>query len=541
MDSSSLERKVPVRVTAADAATEILILDGSFSRVAVGVGRLDAQLPAGLYKVKLLAGDAVEELLVEVPSELPAQEPRFEIEQPTQPLAFSSSAPLESTSTSHKFQSGPASALSRQKPIRKGSGSQIFLFVRDSLAAGRREPWRGVAICTAEGEQLAELSVDGVFDRKAHYGALHLEVNPGSYLLAVDTKRAWGVLAMAVVTVAGWQTQVFLDARDYQRGTAVDQRRADLEDASIFMTRLGAGFDAASPLLRLSDLARKALVRGRPLLRHTSQFREELALMLEGKFENPMLGLYALHLLLLETERDDALIEDVLKNLRRLGLAEHPDLRACELATREPTPEDRFPEPPMLFASWRLLVVASGAEPALIPYGSLAERIASRLVGSGSWLVWRQLSDAAEKERQREAEPESLSRPRSLPRDLGVLLESGPRGANLLYQLFPPVDDSLGALLSKLNNPIGDPPAPGDDPMLTAQLDLPEPAEAFSPPRPPRQPKHGFASSYLEKTVLQAMAAHGGEARVSELVKSLGLPAATVEATVAALARKKNW
>jgi hypothetical protein len=48
-----------------------------------------------------------------------------------------------------------------------------------------------------------------------------------------------------------------------------------------------------------------------------------------------------------------------------------------------------YPEPPMLRASWSLVVNASNPQRDLRPERSYSERIAASLWGSGAWLSWR--------------------------------------------------------------------------------------------------------------------------------------------------------
>src|SRR5262249_21369119 len=70
--------------------------------------------------------------------------------------------------------------------------------------------------------------------------------------------------------------------------------RADLPGAAILMVPWYRSFDPEDPTLRLVDLARLGLRGGRQVLSD-----EVMRDILDGKFRDPMLGLFGAHLLLL--------------------------------------------------------------------------------------------------------------------------------------------------------------------------------------------------------------------------------------------------
>lgn len=62
----SPSEKVALEVIAADAATELFVVDGDFNLVARGIGRQTFDLAPGIYKIKARAGIQQEEKLVMV-------------------------------------------------------------------------------------------------------------------------------------------------------------------------------------------------------------------------------------------------------------------------------------------------------------------------------------------------------------------------------------------------------------------------------------------------------------------------------------------
>src|SRR5262245_22698229 len=190
--------------------TEIFIINSQFERVAKGVGRVEVDLPAGLYKVKFKAGALIHEELIDLPPGPQA----VEIRAPQ--LRFSSSAPIANTLTTHEYHEGPARSLSREILWRRGNGSQLFVYLRDLERLSRANPAAVLTLHDADGKLVADLHKVCRFDDQAPipYAGCTLELDPGVYRLCVNTGEM-GLLEQSVVTCNGWQTQVFLLRRSY--------------------------------------------------------------------------------------------------------------------------------------------------------------------------------------------------------------------------------------------------------------------------------------------------------------------------------------
>jgi hypothetical protein len=138
--------------------------------------------------------------------------------------------------------------------------------------------------------------------------------------------------------------------------------------------------------VRWTAAARQALAAGRG---DTAPNREMMDALLGGKFENPMLGIYGGHLLALQPEPDRELLREVYANLCNL-VGPHPDVQALLIALRDPRAQElTYAEPPMLHASWSLVLRASTPKHDLRPDRSYSARIAASLWGGGAWLSWR--------------------------------------------------------------------------------------------------------------------------------------------------------
>lgn len=362
-------------IQAPDASTEVFVIDAGFHRIASGLGELRLSVAPGLYKVRFRSGNTMSDELVEVPPGVP------EVVVRPPALEFRSAAPIERTEWMWESHSVPAVAASRQVHLHAGAGSEIFLCVRDCGGRGPGEPWRQVSLHDAEGSLIAEFA-HGELDRRHRLGAMNIVVNPGLCRLRVET-RPLGTYELFVVACPGWQTQVFAMAADFSvRNRTV--RRPELRSATVLMARTGLGFDPADSSVRLTELARQGLEQGRLVIS-----RAELEDCLKTGPTSPMLGLFALHLLLRHGERDPWLgrLADALEK----EIGPHPDIAAARLhpALGESSPVASCDVPPTLVASWRLLIQASQTRPNLVPAGSLTQRLTAELLPCGAWMLHR--------------------------------------------------------------------------------------------------------------------------------------------------------
>ncbi len=382
---------VMLRVDAHDQPIEIFVINHRFERVAKGTRHLETELEPGIYKVRYKAASLLQEQLVS----LEAGSAPVSIEAPH--LEFSSPVPLADTRTTHPDHELMAQQHSQQVHCQLGQNSQLFVFVRDwpgeKNAAG--DVAAGLSLHDVAGKKLVDFSKEGARDAgngtNPGWAACNVALAPGAYRLRVNT-RAAGVLEQIVVAAPGWQTQVFLKRRAYGRGAAY---YADLSEAAILMAHQGAGFNATRDDARQAELARQGLADARAVISPT-----DLRAIVNGKFQNPMLGLYGAHLLLLQDKPDLALLHIVIGNLRNL-LGPHPDVQALELLL-DSSAKDRampvFEVPPMLRSSWKIVLQNSIAHPEIVPAGSLAAHVAPQIWGSGAWLVYRFLQSASKSE-----------------------------------------------------------------------------------------------------------------------------------------------
>jgi len=386
-----------------EPGSELFVVDSSFQLRARGVDRLSVTLPGGVYKLKIRRGREEREEHVLLERDLVRR-----LETP----ALASPAPLDGTSRTHEYHVAAASSLSREIHVTAGAGAQVFLMARYWTSQGRAvepraHPARGLSLHTFDGRQVVDYQTSSVaqLNERDPFAACTVEVDPGPYILRRDD-GAGTTLEQVVIASPGWQTELFVlkdpvlaEPLPEDAGEAAEQQRIRRPDAtSLLMSR--NGFDAGQSDLELVEVARLALADERRVL------SEQLASILEGKFENPFLGILGAHLLVLAHDRagtsPDPRHKDVqpdvptgidqlgaiIENLRNLVGRDHPDVEALSLrvADRRLRTNRPFTVPPMLKRSWSLLVKASNSRRSLVP-AELYDRVRSFVIGP-AYFVW---------------------------------------------------------------------------------------------------------------------------------------------------------
>ena len=383
--------KVHVHLTAGSPLTELFLIGHDFALVSRAVGELHADVEQGVYKVKAQVGETSAERLVILD--------RSETIDLSDDLRIASPVPLDGTARTHEFHMVPAAEESREVVAKAGGGAQVFLCARRWSAPGKDHDDStnapDLSLHDASGTTIFDLRESGRGDRSLQDPMLSatVDVDPGAYLLRRRDDLG-AVAEQTVEAVEGWQTQVFLleDAKDETH-----------QAISVLMGR--GGFDSDDPNARIADDARIALADER---RVASRAITEA---LFAKFENPMLGLFGAHLMLLarDDEREAAeakgskvrapvafeqgYFDGVVGNLAGLLGPNQPDVIA--LATQsghQPiTGLEPVTSPPMLWRSWLLLIEASNERPELLPAATWRPLL--QVMPVRPFLAWSPLDD----------------------------------------------------------------------------------------------------------------------------------------------------
>lgn len=399
MSSSPDDQRIKLVADSGFPTVVVTIIDCAYKPIVQGVGRLEVELKPGLYKIRYATGnDIVEEVF-----ELEAGEKERILDKPHLPL--SSPAPLTSSKSGASEQGNLAVNLSIQPGIPHGNGSELFVFVREVPQAHEEttnastpppHPASGLKLFDFTGGLIEDF---GTLAASRGCAGVNIALDPGSYVLRLEWP-GHDALEQTIVTCAGWQTQVFLPLALLSTDETI--QRPSLENAAIFMTHIGQGFRADAQEAAWVEMARAWLARGEPVFplaelkkavaeaeehRKHAVNEDMLREMLHFKFTNPMLGIYAAHLMMITPDPDEGLLREVFANLKIL-LADHPDVTTIGLWLDPNTAAPPFLSPPMLRSSWSILVNRSRTDEKIVPPGSYTLRITGRLWGTGVWLVW---------------------------------------------------------------------------------------------------------------------------------------------------------
>ncbi len=409
MSNSELRQ---ITATAFPSSAELVLRDQSLAPIERGIGRIKTSVPAGLYVLQTQIGArSVEKLLrvADADINIKRDELRLEIPSPT---------PTHGTSTLNETHEEAAQYLS-QNPWRSVDPclGRLLLMVRDIRGvkgrAVRPEDVDGVTLTDFNGDtildvaqavrQVREDSQQQPLETKG-WIAFSADLEPGTFVVrwpqpdspSESTPRfieqpivipSPGSTAMGDETP--WTVCIFI-----HRDPAT--KRLLHESTRVHLTPLPTGFhgwnDESIQINLALESALTAVERGEPTA-VVDLSRDDMQVLLRDKFSNPMLGIVGAHALLLRPQVNWSTFETVVNNLRRL-VPGHPDVEALRAIgySRRSADAGRsdivIETPPMLAASYRSIVDQEWAERGLIRPGSLAEKVAGRLINCGPWTMW---------------------------------------------------------------------------------------------------------------------------------------------------------
>lgn len=363
----------------ADPGTEIFLIDSFLQCIKWGVGELRERVAPGIYKARFMSGSQIKDVMLD------ATVPGSTVRHSEQGLVFESPAPLVNSAKTHEYYMGPASQFSTQTMRQHGNGSSFFLFVR---AEDENAPFMDPGLASLHdlhGNQILHLG-EGVVDQQWGFACVNVELDPGTYRLRVNGLSA-GTYEMFVTLSPGWQTQIFQEIEQFET-TQGPVRSPSLRNATVIMARMGAGFDPSRPDLRLTEQARAGLVNGRRILDESM-----IQQLFNLERENPLLGIYAAHLLLPDRtpgRRPPRILVKVLDYLDHL-IPGHPDVQALRIgiSSKQRIQDVELHTPPMIRTGWDLVIAASRTRSEIVPCGSIADQVAPNLVDARPWLIFK--------------------------------------------------------------------------------------------------------------------------------------------------------
>jgi hypothetical protein len=345
-----------------------------------GESAVVVRLPKGLYSIRGELAGVMRETPVRVDQDATlVNSEQLQIIPPQY-----TAAPLKGTALSHEYYRYPSHEWSLKDtcPLLgtpNTADSSFFVFIRprdDSDEVKSLDQLFRLHLLDASGTVVASFSENVVkIDEKAGWMAFSARAPHGYYSL-----EYYGIpsRAIALYLFPGWQTQIFLMSHG---------RMLLFEGARIFLSRLGVGFNPERDDLTVAtDLGLDYLQNDVNRLP-----KEVLQELLVGKFENPMMGLVAAHVLLKQGKLNSDLLKIVIGNLGSL-LGECPDVSAIQLLyamrRQEKVNESPFEHPPMFRAGLEAVVRASFDHVELLPEGGEIETISPFKLADSPWSSW---------------------------------------------------------------------------------------------------------------------------------------------------------
>lgn len=383
--NSEKKYEAEVNVVSKNGPIRIELFDHNFKRRAIGFGELHQRVQEGLYTLRYTAGTAQREERISV-------DPGETLSTTWVDLPFQSSAPIRGSSTTHEFHHYPASNLSRQPNKKLGTDGCMMIFVRTIDGNGRAPvSLDSLSLLDSQLRRILNLNDRPAQNPAEGWAGQCIQLNPGGYALqwkAAESEskksEADGALPInqSLWVAKGWVTIVFLGYNS-TRGQLERQR------ASIHMVRQDMGFNDYEPQINQAlELSLGGLRSGNLIVPD-----DLLNLLLNGKFQNPMLGIVGAHAMLQRYEKNWSLFDIVLDNLEKL-IPGDPDVIALKLLGRHLRNDmsraniQSLCWPPMLYTGYRALIAHDWIENDIIKDGSIAEISAAGLLPESPWTCW---------------------------------------------------------------------------------------------------------------------------------------------------------
>lgn len=391
---------------------QIRILDHDLMPVAESTGRLETSLPPGVYRLEFGIGKWIETRYFTLH---PGSVHRDHALSMSFPTAF----PVGSLDEREIRQLELIGELSNDPTSRRGDGEGLLLSARrDPRGADEsQEPlsFEDLLLLDGEGRRVAELEPEARNEVEDDWAGVHLQLEPGAYRLQWSNRRAsrWSesdriVQEQALWIQPGWITGIFFLA-------SPSDGKPNMGGMSVHMRRTERGFEGvAGPEAREKNLAAELVLEslrgGEPV---GMVQRELLELLLEAKYQDPMLGIVGAHALLGERGvrargSGDAhsgrrgprwtVFDTVVRNLQEKLVPDHPDVKALRWLgkvirersgrARTRTRSEPLRWPPMVYAGCAGALARTWDEETVVVRGSPLERIAPHLQRRGPWTAW---------------------------------------------------------------------------------------------------------------------------------------------------------
>jgi len=352
---------------------EATVYDGKDTEVLGPSGwTVEKDLPVGLYTIRSKVGALISEKAI--------RHTKNETFVAPMPPRYTP-AVMDGASSSHEYYTGPSIEYSTKLTNNNSSlfnneFPNLVIFLRrpniEFAKKARDNIAEGLFLFDEQGNLISEFLDDVARDDSSGWLALSTRVPVGTYFLCYGKGKRFEKTAPLYVFDRGnhggfgpWKTMAFVTYH----------QRPLLEDRRVMVIRESEQFDPRSEELQAIDFAMDALQNG-----FKSIPKRYMHVLLSEKFNNPFMGIMALHLLVRRKEPNYDLIRIVYENTVRMLGDNSPDMKALSLLKAkilgEPLPHDCLDNSyPMLSASLLAVIDASYENNEILHEGSLLEKV----------------------------------------------------------------------------------------------------------------------------------------------------------------------
>ncbi|MCL1068685.1 hypothetical protein L2735_18095 [Shewanella olleyana] len=332
-------------------------------------GTITLSLPRGIYQVEGKLGGQIQSATVRLNENKSIQAP--------QPNVYSA-VPLSGAVTSHEYYEEAASSLSKGTSTIDENKPNLFLMIR-TINQEQAQPINAYFRVLNESKNV-------VFDSRVQpatksdsqgWMGFSLALSEGGYIVELIEDSPIQQRAIPIWLTECFQTQIF---GLYTKGQiAYDSIR-------ILMANRLLGFTPQAASLASIEIMTTSLIAGTRGLSGQS-----MRLALSGKFENPLVGLFAAHTLLRRETLNKDLLLIVIQNLERL-LKASPDVKSLKVMLKirsgEGISETKFSFPPTLRASYLGIIDADSRNSPVVEKSSLFEKIGVGICTDSPFVTW---------------------------------------------------------------------------------------------------------------------------------------------------------
>lgn len=364
-----------VSITVQDEIGIISVLDGQLNNIKSDFGFLQLDLPPGLYKAVCRVGREVQDQIFSLPQDQAVKIEFGALDKNNADVLLAEGLKL-----------AQPEAMMTLTPNGKASDSVLLI---GFSGFDNQNPLPDLSFWSADNKLLAgfeQLTRHDKSETKVRFVQVNLA--PGNYLLKAGYGTALVVSRAILLPTSGGSLFI-------TRPNADSTAHQALINATYYANSHLPIQHWPAAWFKLSRLVSDSLQRQKNL-----SHKNERILMLDEKCENPILGVFVAYLMLLDTQPNFSLLSTVIGNLEHyLGDARHPDLVALKLKFNRLRPKqqsayaiEQVEFPPLLNASWKILVEEANTRPEIFADSSICWEIMDRIISSDLWLVWRTMT-----------------------------------------------------------------------------------------------------------------------------------------------------